>query len=150
MRRKRDSLSSIVASAISEKIRAGVYTIGSKIPVEMQLCDEYNVSRTVVREAIAQLRSEGLLRSQKGVGVFVADDGSMALKIPHGRSGELTEILKILELRLGVEIEAAGLAASRNTPETLKKYRCAHGLRGYRRLYGKPSRDGFYLPYGNR
>ncbi|WP_325168840.1 GntR family transcriptional regulator [Paracoccus caeni] len=40
--------------------------MGERIPIEAQLCDIYNVSRTVVREAIAHLRSECLVESRQG------------------------------------------------------------------------------------
>lgn len=113
MKRRRDSLSSIVARDIAERIENGEYPIGERIPIEAQLCDIYNVSRTVVREAIAHLRSEGLVESRQGVGVFVSGQGGLTLKISADEAGELAQILEILELRLGVEVEAAGLAAQR-------------------------------------
>lgn len=115
MRRKRDSLASIVARDIAERIESGEYPIGDRIPIEAQLCDIYNVSRTVVREAIAHLRSEGLVDSRQGVGVFVSGRGGLTLKISADEAGELAQILEILELRLGVEVESAGLAAQRRS-----------------------------------
>ncbi len=121
MKRRRDSLSSIVAKDIAERIDAGEYPVGARIPIEAQLGETYNVSRTVVREAIAHLRSEGLVESRQGVGVFVAARGGMVLKISPDRLGELTEILEILELRLGVEVEAAGLAAQRRDEAGLRR-----------------------------
>ncbi|MGU3401439.1 FadR/GntR family transcriptional regulator [Brucellaceae bacterium D45D] len=129
MKRRRDSLSSIVAKDIAERIEAGEYAVGEKIPIEAQLCETYNVSRTVVREAIAYLRSEGLVQSRQGIGVFVtARGGGLVLKISTERMGELAEILEILELRLGVEIEAAGLAAQRRDAASLKRIKDALAL----------------------
>lgn len=121
MSRRRDSLASIVAKDISERIESGQYAVGDKIPIESQLGEIYNVSRTVVREAIAHLRSEGLVESRQGVGVFVAAQGGMILRIDPERAGELAEILEILELRLGVEVEAAGLAAQRRDKAALQR-----------------------------
>lgn len=118
---RRDSLASVVAKDIAERIDAGDYAVGNKIPIEAQLCEIYNVSRTVVREAIAHLRSEGLLESRQGVGVFVAGRGNVTLKIPPEAAGELSEIIDILELRIGVEVEAAGLAAQRRTDRDLEQ-----------------------------
>lgn len=125
MKRRRDSLASIVAKDIAERITSGEYAIGDRIPIEAQLCETYNVSRTVVREAIAHLRSEGLLESRQGVGVFVSGQGALTLKISPEKAGELAEILEILELRLGVEIEAAGLAARRRDDSDLGKIMAA-------------------------
>jgi len=121
MRKRRDSLSSIVAKDLGERIESGEFAIGDKLPIEAQLGETYNVSRTVVREAIAHLRSEGLVESRQGVGVFVSGQNGMVLKISPEKAGELAEILEILELRLGVEVEAAGLAAQRRSDENLAK-----------------------------
>lgn len=123
MRKRRDSLASIVAKDLSERIESGEYEVGDKIPVEAQLCEIYNVSRTVVREAVAHLRSEGLLISRQGIGVFVVGRSNPSLKISEEYAGELSEVLEILELRVGVEIEAAGLAAHRKTKATLAAIR---------------------------
>jgi len=120
MRKRRDSLSSIVAKGIAERIESGEFSVGDKLPIEAQLGETYNVSRTVVREAIAHLRSEGLVESRQGVGVFVSGQNGV-LKISPEKAGELAEILEILELRLGVEVEAAGLAAQRRSDENLAK-----------------------------
>lgn len=121
MVKRRDSLASVVAKDIAERIDAGDYPVGEKIPIEAQLCEIYNVSRTVVREAIAQLRSEGLVESRQGVGVFVTGRGNVTLRIPREAAGELSEIIDILELRIGVEVEAAGLAAQRRTDGDLER-----------------------------
>ncbi|ODM43113.1 FadR/GntR family transcriptional regulator [Cereibacter johrii] len=123
MRKRRDSLASVVARDLAERIERGDYAVGDKIPIEAQLCEMYNVSRTVVREAIATLRSEGLVTSRHGVGVFVEERGNPALSITKEAAGELSEVLELLELRLGVEVEAAGLAARRATAEDLRQIR---------------------------
>ncbi|MFH5773350.1 FadR/GntR family transcriptional regulator [Paracoccus broussonetiae] len=121
MRKRRDSLSSVVAKDIAERIGSGEYAVGDKLPIEAQLGDTYNVSRTVVREAIAHLRSEGLVESRQGVGVFVSGQNGTILKLSSDKVGELDEILEILELRLGVEVEASGLAAQRRSDAELLK-----------------------------
>lgn len=119
MRQRRNSLSSSVALSIAEKISSGEYSVGDQIPVESQLMETYNVSRSVVREAVALLRSEGLLVSRQGKGVFVASKEGSILKIRSERLGELSEILDILELRLGVEVESASLAAERQDRDAI-------------------------------
>lgn len=123
MRKRRDSLASVVAKGLAEQIERGDYAVGDKIPIEAQLCEMYNVSRTVVREAIATLRSEGLVTSRHGVGVFVEERGNPALSITKEAAGELSDVLELLELRLGVEVEAAGLAAQRATGDDLRQIR---------------------------
>jgi DNA-binding FadR family transcriptional regulator len=72
------------------------------------------VSRTVVREAVAALRAEGLVVTRQGVGAFVSAAPQQApFRIEPERMQSLDDILAVMELRLGVEIESAGLAAER-------------------------------------
>jgi GntR family transcriptional regulator len=62
-----------VANDLRGKVRAGRYAPGDALPSTAQLRDAYQVSITVVRAAINQLRAEGLVIGQPGKGVFVAD-----------------------------------------------------------------------------
>ncbi len=78
---------------------------------------EFGVSRTVVREAVAGLRADGLIEARHGVGVFVA-----AKSEPGQPAGTNTDnpfaaasVLDMLELRMAVEVHAAGLAAIRRS-----------------------------------
>lgn len=57
---------------IIKKIETGVYAPGSKIESEMVLCEEHNLSRPTVRQAISELVSEGQLQIVKGKGTFVS------------------------------------------------------------------------------
>lgn len=66
------SLYSLVKKSISEKIQAGIYNVGDKLPTEMELCSEYNVSRTTVRIALDQLALEGKIVKIQGSGTFVS------------------------------------------------------------------------------
>ena len=60
-----------MADALAEQIRQGALAPGDRLPTEKQLTEIYAVSRAVVREALARLKSEGLVTSQQGSGVFV-------------------------------------------------------------------------------
>lgn len=93
---------------------------GDKLPPADQLCEQFSVSRTVVREAIASLKAEGRLRSLRGSGVYVSEPpkpvgGSMFMEAPQ----DIGEVLDFIEFRMSVEIEAAGLAAERRTETNL-------------------------------
>ncbi|TJW42555.1 MAG: FadR family transcriptional regulator, partial [Mesorhizobium sp.] len=82
------------------------------------LIDRFGFSRTVVREAIAALRADGLVESRQGAGVFVlgpkpVDEG---LKLFTDETNKISDIIEELELRIGIEVEAAGLAAARSSP----------------------------------
>jgi DNA-binding FadR family transcriptional regulator len=84
------------------------------------------VSRTVIREAVATLRAEGLITTRQGIGSFVAERPTKALfRIDPGQMETLSESLYIMELRTAVETEAAGLAAERATAGQRRAIRSA-------------------------
>lgn len=116
---RRGNLTEAVISTLSSRINAGTYAPGGKLPSEQELCREFGVSRTVVREAVASLRLGGRLISRQGLGVFVADRDSKRLNFEFEQIDDIRSAVQILELRLGVEAEAVMLAATRRTPAGL-------------------------------
>lgn len=108
------------------KILAGQPPVGEKLPTERVLCETYGVSRTVVREAIAGLRSAGLIESRRGSGLFVRSDIAATVSglppMPENPAG-IGAIVDTLELRAAVETEAAFLAATRASPGQIEKIR---------------------------
>jgi DNA-binding FadR family transcriptional regulator len=114
------NLSGAVVERISGEIRSGRLAPGAKLPTEQELMAAMGVSRTVVREAVAALRAEGLVRTRQGSGAFVAADTSrVPFRIdPEGLSS-IEHVLEVMELRLAIEVEAAALAAERIAPERL-------------------------------
>ena len=99
---------------LAEQIKGGRLTPGARLPTEQELTRAARVSRTVVREAVAALRAEGLVVTRQGVGAFVSAEPQRApFRIDPERMQSLGDILNVMELRLGVEIESAGLAAER-------------------------------------
>lgn len=65
------SLYILVKNQIIEAIQSGKFQVGDKLPTEMELCEEYNVSRTTVRIALQQLAIEGRINKVQGKGTFV-------------------------------------------------------------------------------
>src|ERR1700737_3852494 len=63
------------------------------------------VSRTVVREAIAALRAEGLVVTRQGAGAIVAEGARRPFRIDPAALGSLREVLAVMELRTGIEVE---------------------------------------------
>ena len=111
---RRPKLSERVISAIRAQVLSGQIPVGHKLPTESQMTETFGVSRTVVREAIAVLAGDGLVEARQGAGVFVKGHptlafGSIGLEIGN----KISHALNILEVRMGVEIESAGLAALR-------------------------------------
>jgi DNA-binding FadR family transcriptional regulator len=99
---------------LSDDIKSGRFAPGARLPTEAALTRAARVSRTVVREAVAALRAEGLVITRQGVGAFVSAEPQRApFRIEPERMQTLDDILSVMELRLGVEIESAGLAAQR-------------------------------------
>jgi GntR family transcriptional regulator len=64
-----------VADALRADIRRGRYQPGDKLPSERELSETFEVSKVTARQAIVQLRAEGLVTSRAGSGVFVAVPG---------------------------------------------------------------------------
>jgi GntR family transcriptional repressor for pyruvate dehydrogenase complex len=106
---------------LAEQIKSGRLAPGERLPTEQELTRAARVSRTVVREAVAALRAEGLVITRQGVGAFVSAEPQRApFRIDPDRMQTLAEILSVMELRLGVEIESAGLAAERASRAQLR------------------------------
>ncbi len=109
-----------VASLIQREIDRGRLKPGDQLPTEHELAAQFSVSRNVVREAIACLRSDGVLDSRQGVGAFVLPpEGRLSIRIDSASLRESPKIRGLFELRATLEIESAGLAASRRTEEQL-------------------------------
>ena len=67
-----DSLVMRVVSAIRAEIDSGQLAPEARLPTEQQLAEQLNVSRSVVREAIAQLKADGVLTARRGLGSFIS------------------------------------------------------------------------------
>jgi len=107
------SLAHELVERLTADITGGKLPPGARLPTEQELIAATGVSRTVVREAVAALRAEGLVVTRQGVGAFVADDARRPFRISADALGSLREVIEVMELRTGIEIEAAGLAAER-------------------------------------
>lgn len=123
---RRESLSEQAAAVLLERIDAGEWAPGQKLPGETTLAPQLGVGRSTMREAIRQLAGRGILSTRQGAGVFVnapppGDDWQGVLRRAN--------IVSVLEARLAIESEAAGLAAERRTPADLRVIRSALATR---------------------
>jgi GntR family transcriptional repressor for pyruvate dehydrogenase complex len=101
-------------------IRAGRYKPTERLPTELELMARFDVSRTVVREAVASLKAEGLVVTRQGSGAFVAQNPTgKPFRIVSDDLKSITEVLNVLQLRLAVEVEVAGSAALKRDPRML-------------------------------
>lgn len=120
------NLTAELVRRLAAEIRAGRLKTGDRLPTEQALMRQAGVSRTVVREAVAALRAEGLVLTRQGVGAFVADPSSRGqVRIDPGEMRSLQDVLQVIELRIALETEAAGLAAERRDEAGLERVRQA-------------------------
>ncbi len=117
------TLSDKVRQSIQNDILSGYYRAGMRLPAEPALAKRFGVSRTIIREVIAGLKANGVLESRQGAGIFVLDrePEDQRLALFESDFVSLSDILEVMELRMAVEIEAAGLAAVRRTTAQLMK-----------------------------
>ena len=111
-------LREIVIATLRKQIIEGDYAPGDQLPTEPVLVARFGYSRTVIREALAALRADRLIDSRHGVGVFVLGPGQppAELDLFSQATDKISDIIEELELRIGIEVEAAGLAALRSSP----------------------------------
>lgn len=121
---RRPHLAEHIVTALSEEIVSGRLRHGDRLPTEQFLSENFGVSRNVVREAIASLRSQGLVQSRQGIGAFVSVTQDAAAEPLAPVSAQLLEgdntIRNMFEVRAALESQAAALAAVRMTPRKLK------------------------------
>ncbi|QEU01779.1 FadR family transcriptional regulator (plasmid) [Pseudomonas oryzihabitans] len=111
---------------LTTEIDSGRLATGDQLPSERQLCEQFSVSRAVVREALSQLKFEDLITTQQGKGAFVAKRGERhAFRLTEVVLGEENSLLHIMEFLITIEVAATRLAAIRHTDEDLKKIRQA-------------------------
>lgn len=61
-----------LCDTLEELIENGTYGVGSKLPSERELCHEYGLSRTTVRQALLELSSKGYIKSVQGKGTYIS------------------------------------------------------------------------------
>src|SRR5437016_10520134 len=115
------SLTGELVARLTDDITSGKIPPGSQLPTEQELIAATGVSRTVVREAVAALRADGLVITRQGVGAFVPENARRPLRIDVDPLSPLRAVLDVMELRTGIEIEAAGLAAARGSASQIRK-----------------------------
>jgi GntR family transcriptional repressor for pyruvate dehydrogenase complex len=120
------SLSHRLVDALQQDIDTGALRPGDKLPTEPVLMARFGVSRTVVREAMLRLQTAGRVQTRHGVGTFVcvpapAEPASVGASVglSEATPPSLEDKLAMLELRMSLESDAAGLAAQRRSPEQL-------------------------------
>lgn len=118
------SLADQVYEAILTRIIEGQYPVNLKLPAETALAEEMSVSRPVLRQALKQLREDGIINSRQGSGSFVRKRPERAV-LNFAPVGSIADIQRTYEFRITVEGDAAALAAERWTDEDMARIRDA-------------------------
>ena len=121
--RKRPALATSVVERLVADIVTGVYPIGSTLPAEPVLCDQFWVSRTVIREATKALAEKGLVDSQQGRGTIVQESekwnmlDAMVLSNLFQRDDGIVYLDNLIEIRVLMEASMAAKAAATASAE---------------------------------
>jgi GntR family transcriptional regulator, transcriptional repressor for pyruvate dehydrogenase complex len=109
--------------AIEQRILSGELRPSDPLPTERELAQQFNVSRTAVREAIKALEQAGLVivRQGRGVSVAAASQARVADSIARFLRVENSPMWALVELRSILETEIAALAAQRRTTDDLAR-----------------------------
>ena len=129
-RNRRGGLVQEVVQHLQLQIQSGQIKPGDKLPTESAVMSDLGVSRTVVREAISRLQASGQVETRHGIGTFALEAPTTHnFRIAEQDMATIDDVIAVLELRISLETEAAGLAAQRATPEQLTAM--ANALHGF-------------------
>lgn len=124
--RSEPNLTDRITEILIDELTSGAYKLGEVLPPEQVIAERLGVSRTVLREAVSRLKAEGLVESKQGRGLAVtAVVRPSVLRMHAAEEGDIDQIISIVELRRGFEIEAASLAALRRNEDDLAAMRTA-------------------------
>ena len=108
-----------VARSIRSLIHDEKLAPGDRLPPERKLCEQLNVSRSLVREALILLEIEGLVEVRKGSGVYVSEQSAAAIQPSRDDIGPF----ELLQARQLIEADIAGFAARNVTKSDILRLR---------------------------
>ena len=126
----RQLLSLTVQEHIEQAIQEGKLPAGEKLPTEMDLCDNFGVSRTVMREALRGLSAKGLISIEKGRGMFVKEISASSVTDPMYMYLTVNHrsdfALDVIHARQAIEPSIAAMAAVHRTEAELRSLQDNH------------------------
>lgn len=108
---------------ILSEIQSGSFEIGDKLPTERELCEQFNVSRAPIRQALSALELNGIIYSRQGEGVFIKNT---QIDTERDQSSVFLESISpedIVEARMNLEPLIIKFAAIRATDEDIERLR---------------------------
>src|SRR5471030_121108 len=100
----RRSLNSELVDALRQQIETGELKVGDRLATEAEMVQRFNVSRTVVREALSKLQAAGLVETRHGIGTFVCEaPGRGFFQLDPADVAGSIDALAVLELRISLE-----------------------------------------------
>ena len=113
-----------IVNEFHELINTGVLVSGQRLPSERDLANQFNVSRSSVREAIRSMELQGLVNIKPGSGTFVSDqNASISDLVSSAIKAKSKQITDIFEIRRLLEPAIAGLAATRASKSDIEDMR---------------------------
>lgn len=112
-----------IVQSLGKAIALGEHPQGQPLQAEAALCESFDASRTVLREAVKMLTAKGMLDARPRRGTIVLPESQWNLSDPDilnwilDRKGALPIIAEFADMRLAIEPAAAGLAALNMTEE---------------------------------
>ncbi len=121
----RETLAEQAARNLIAFIEAHDLKPGKLLPPEAQLAADFGVSRPIIREALKSLEGKGIVEVVSGKGAFVKPLDSQPLQLFFQRAVRIEReaIIDLMELRKGIEVQSAALAAQRRTPDHMARLR---------------------------
>jgi DNA-binding FadR family transcriptional regulator len=116
---------------LGQDIVSGVYSSPKGFPIEAELCEQLNASRSILREAVKMLTAKGLLGARPRHGTWVRPESEWNLLDPDvlrwllERKFSLILLAEFTEVRLAIEPTAAALAAQLATPQSIRPIQLA-------------------------
>jgi DNA-binding FadR family transcriptional regulator len=119
------NLSQRMTQELGRQIICGVYDRNESLPTEADLCEQFGVSRSAVREAVKMLSAKGLISSKPRQGIRIQPEeqwnifDSDLLRWSLESNPSMSVLKEFLQMRIAIEPEAAALAARFATPEKI-------------------------------
>lgn len=129
-----------IYNQVLSQIQSGAFKIGDKLPTERELCEQFNVSRAPIRQALSALELNGYIYSRQGEGVYVKSSQSTVESQQSDIILEAVSPEDIVEARMAIEPVIVKLAAQRATEEDIE------GLRTTINKMEEEIKEGVYVP----